>query len=499
MDPHSFTNTASLLGKKTKAGVSRRKALLGTAAAYIAGAAPVRARAVKRYDAIVIGAGLSGLHSAMLLEEQGLDVLTLEGRNRLGGRVYTLMGVPGQPEAAGELIGGNYARMLDTARRLDLDLIEPNRLGSTAEKVYHINGEFITPQQWPEHPMNPMKGEDRAILPDRMLWTLSHKNNPLSGKPLDDWIKPEYAQYDIPHSEYMKRYLGFDDETIRLMNVVIHTDHISNTSALHELRRYAVGEFNSKMSAARPDLPAVQQIKGGNSLMPKAMANSLKNGVELRKTVLAFEDMGDEVVVHCGDGTTYRAGKVICSIPYPVLRHVKFTPRLSARMASAVDEIDYGISIQVHFGIKREFWKDDGMPTSLWSDSPFERFVVLNRGPNNTPSSAIAFINGNEAYRYDFMDDKTAFDYTMKELIKVRPSVEGALDPLMVQSCHRNVHGAGDWVFWRPGQIQDYAPHMRAPHGNIHFAGEHTALLERGMEGAFESGERAAFDVLGSI
>ncbi|MEM7503999.1 MAG: FAD-dependent oxidoreductase [Pseudomonadota bacterium] len=30
----------------------------------------------------------------------------------------------------------------------------------------------------------------------------------------------------------------------------------------------------------------------------------------------------------------------------------------------------------------------------------------------------------------------------------------------------------------------------------MHFCGEHTALMERGMEGAFESGERAALDVL---
>ncbi|MFM8585164.1 MAG: FAD-dependent oxidoreductase [Gammaproteobacteria bacterium] len=28
------------------------------------------------------------------------------------------------------------------------------------------------------------------------------------------------------------------------------------------------------------------------------------------------------------------------------------------------------------------------------------------------------------------------------------------------------------------------------------FCGEHTAIMQRGMEGAFESGDRAAFDVV---
>jgi monoamine oxidase len=37
---------------------------------------------------------------------------------------------------------------------------------------------------------------------------------------------------------------------------------------------------------------------------------------------------------------------------------------------------------------------------------------------------------------------------------------------------------------------------MAAPHGRIHFCGEHTALANRGMEAAMESGERAAIEVL---
>lgn len=451
------------------------------------------------YDAIVVGAGLSGLHAAMLLEEQGKNVLTLEGRDRVGGRVYTLMDVPGKPEAAGELIGGNYARMLDTARRLKLELFEPKDYFGSPDRYYNIGGVNITKEEWPEHELNPMSGEDREILPDRMLWTLSHRNNPLSGKPLDDWIKPEYAQYDIPHDQYLRETLGFNEETIRLMNIVIHSDHISNTSALNELRRYAVNEFNGNMAKARPDLPAVQQVKGGNSLMVEAMADSLDNNVLLNKTVLSFDDDGKQVKVHCGDGTTYKARHIVNTMPYSVMQSVKFSPRLPQRTEEAIRDIKYGISIQVHFLIEKPFWEEDGLPKSIWSDSTFERFAILSKGEGDEPTSAIAFVNGDEAYKYDFMTDEQAGEYTMQELEKIRPSLKGALKPILVQSCHRNVHGAGDWVFWRPRHVSKYAPYMREPHGNIHFAGEHTALLERGMEGAFESGERAALDILDRV
>lgn len=476
-------------------GMSRRSALITGAAAIIAGAAPARAQTTKKYDAIVIGAGLSGLHAAMILEEAGLDVLTLEGRNRIGGRVYTLMDIPGKPEAAGEFIGPNYARMLDTAQRLNLPLIGPEEIAPSSTKYYRIKGQEILPDQWDSHKFNVLPDEHRDLLPDQLLSKLSNVNNPLSDKPLDDWLKPEYHKYDIPHSQYLREVLKLPQNIIDLMNVTIHSDHIDNTSAMNELRRYAVNEFNSKMGAANPDKPSWMQIEGGNSLMPAAMAKGLTNGVLQNKTVYGIDDVGDYVRIHCMDGTTYDARQVVCSVPHSVMRHMKFTNRLPTLMREGVREIDYGISIQIHYSIKKNFW-EDGRPMSIWSDDSFERFAVLRRGENGTPSSAIAFINGNEAYKYDFMSDKEAADYTTRELVKVRPSLEGALEPIMVQSCHRNIHGSGDWVFWRPGQVKKYANHMRDPHGNLHFAGEHTAIMERGMEGAFESGERAATDLL---
>lgn len=40
---------------------------------------------------------------------------------------------------------------------------------------------------------------------------------------------------------------------------------------------------------------------------------------------------------------------------------------------------------------------------------------------------------------------------------------------------------------------------VATPHGRLHFCGEHTAVSNRGMEGAMESGERVALEVMDSL
>jgi monoamine oxidase len=68
---------------------------------------------VRRRDVIVIGAGVAGLTAARTLKRRGLDVLVLEARHRLGGRIHTEH-IAGHPpiELGAEFVHGHHPLLM---------------------------------------------------------------------------------------------------------------------------------------------------------------------------------------------------------------------------------------------------------------------------------------------------------------------------------------------------------------------------------------------------
>ena len=54
------------------------------------------------------------------------------------------------------------------------------------------------------------------------------------------------------------------------------------------------------------------------------------------------------------------------------------------------------------------------------------------------------------------------------------------------------------YSFPAPGQITAFGPALREGIGRLHFAGEHTSIWIAWMNGALESGERAAREIMAS-
>jgi len=437
-------------------------------------------------DVVVIGAGLSGLHAAMLLEEQGLRGQVLEARKRVGGRVHTLNDIPGNPETGANIIAGSYARILNVAKQLKLDITPAAGLaGGRNNQLLHINGEFITHTDWANSGQNPFPDPLRQHPPERVLVT-SLQPNPLSTA--REWTLSENQPHDIPLSDHFVR-MGFNQ---RAQQLALHTDSYgSDAAGTTLLKRYHVmASFLDAIKTRKP----LMSIAGGNQRLPEAMAASLMTPVMLGKTVIAIEQDTDAITVHCRDGSSFRAAVAIAAIPFTALRDIKLTPDLPPLQRQAVEELRYNPAVLAHLIVKAPYWGE--RTPSIWTDRAIERILATSLDGTGEVTNATVWINGANAATVSAMNAKHQQEFILTELEAIFPGIGKKVELASIVDWAGDPFSKGTWADWAPGQISRFANDLATPFQRLHFAGEHTAKAHTGMEGAMESGERAAMEII---
>ncbi len=476
------------------ARINRRTLLkvMGSAP-LLAAAGPVRA--LNQSDVIVVGAGLSGLNAALLLENAGYKVQVLEGRNRIGGRVSSLRNIPGNPEVGGTAFSPGYARLVDAANKYGVGLIDITpTIPYFFDRQIHLQGELISKEDWPNSPLNPFPDQFKEAPPWAYLNMLMGGANPL--KSPDAWLSPDHAQLDISFHDWLNQ-VGQSDAIINLAY---------NTNPTHAMSAHGVSAlmalFASYFGGMQRQLTANNPIKGytaegGNQSIPEAMANALQNEVQLNTAVVGIRTDANGAEVHCKDGTIHRAKRVICSLPCSVLRRVKLDPVTTGAQDLGIRTLNSQMINQLHLVPKAPFWEKDGMSPSMFTDSLAGMVIAEHKGENPADITSLSvWLRGERAAWMDQVDTETAINAVIADLERMRPAAKGQLEFGGYKSWYRDEFSSGDWAVFRPGQVTAFAADLGKAHGRLHFCGEHTAVSNRGMEGAMESGERAALEVL---
>lgn len=467
--------------------LSRRKTLKWLAAAGGVAGLPASLTGCGRggpdADVIVIGAGLSGLNAAALLQEQGVDVLVVEGSGRIGGRVYTRDDLPGQPDVGGsEFSIDSYARIVDRVDRLGLRAV-PWR-GGNIDFGYHVNDQIVPPDAWPTSEFNGVEGPARKVPP--LFLSAMYFPRPLPLSTPEAWLEPDAAKFDVPFSNYLREN-GANAEALRLIEARAEADSLDDVSALWQMH---VQQFNVASGA----LTQLRNLEGGMSRFTDAMAGLLNREVRLNTKVTGIRSDQNGVEVRAQDGATLRAKFVICTMPLPLLRDVVFDPPLPGLQSEAVAQTPYTEHTDVFLDIKEPFWEEDGLPTSLWTDGKLGIALKMNSRSENGYLWVV--VAGRPSAPWRTMSDDDVMAAAIAELARVRPSTAGRVAPMAVQNWSTHPWTRGHLAYRAPGQIRKFGAVLTEPHLRTHFAGEHTAKLTMGMEGAMESGERAALEIL---
>ncbi|HWJ05615.1 MAG TPA: FAD-dependent oxidoreductase [Steroidobacteraceae bacterium] len=445
-------------------------------------------------DVIVVGAGLSGLMAAFELERAGCRVVVLEARNRVGGKILTFSGTQGAPEAGGNIIYGDYRRLLEIANTLGVVLEDQvPRLARHVGYTLVLDGQPISRKDWPNSPRNPFPPALREMMPWQYVPMLTSQENPL--RSTAGWYAPDKARLDVSMRDFL-RAQGATDAIIDLAYDTIPT-YGMNAKDVSALLMAYVSAYTSTQKNARP---VMYQARGGNQRIPEAMAGRLRSEVRFGQAAKAIRATDAGVEVHTTDGARYAAKACVCALPFATLREVDLEPSLTGAQARAVRTLPHQAIHQVALHVTRPFWETDGMEPSMWTDSHLGRVSAIYHGADaDEVSSLVVSAFGPAALHLDRLGQEAVARHVVAEIERMRPAAKGTLTVTAQHSWTKDRYAGGAWAYFHPGTVTKFLPAMNAPSGRVHFCGEQTALASRGMEGALESGERAAQAVVAQL
>ncbi len=443
---------------------------------------------------IVVGAGLAGLATAYELTEAGHDVTILEARNRAGGRVYTLRApfADGLYAEAGAMFAGGLVGWW--AERLGVELFRPEP--DDLAFLFHVGGRRLIasrdrPVDWPVE-LTPEERE-AGLRGMRQLY-LGQIVSELHDAREEGWPPEALREYDRLSLAEFLRSRGASEGAVALLRlgvIDLYGDGIETVSAANFLA-----------SAAAPPPEHRGQgglIKGGSDNFPRAFAAGLSERIYYGAPVVRIEQ--DETRVRAvfeqaGRHHAVEGDYLVCAIPFTVLRDVVISPPLSAGKRRAINELQYSSITRIYLQTRRRFWEDEGLSGAAFTDLPVPRVLVHPLGQRPTRGILEAHVGKGRARELALMSEEDRIALGLEEMERIHPGVRDHFEGGASHSWVDDPWTRGGYSSFAPGQMFDLLPHIAGAEGRIHFAGEHTSVYQASMDGALESGERAAQEVM---
>jgi monoamine oxidase len=473
-------------------------------------------------DVAIVGAGLAGLVAARQLVAAGKRPLVVEARDRVGGRLLNEeIGDGKVVEVGGQWIGPTQERLAALAADLGVGTFPTHDEG---RHLIEIDGKVAS-----------FSGALTDARPGLVL-ELSRAISPLAladfeqarGRldrmarevPLEEpWMAPRAAEWDgqtfaiwvgrNTHSEGARRLFELATEAVWAAEP-------GDVSLLHVLfYTHSGGGFNSLVGTgggAQQD-----RFHGGSQRLALLMAaelgdERLRLGAPVR--LVEHGEMG--VTIHAGrichpggyksapsenDGLVVSARRAIVAIPPTLAGRVAYDPPLPARRDQLTQRMPQGTVIKTMAIYERPFWRKQGLSGQATSDTGPARVVFDNSPPDGSPGVLLGFLEGRLARQWGARDAGERREAILAGHARLfgeraaRPErfIERVwAEEEWTRGCYGCLMTTGGWT--------EYGRALRAPIGPIHWAGAETATVWNGyMDGAVQSGERAATEVLSDL
>jgi monoamine oxidase len=447
-----------------------------------------------RKRVIVVGAGMAGLVAGYELHRAGHDPLILEARGRVGGRVHTIR----EPFSDG-LYGEVGAMRIPRTHDLTLaycDLfglrLNPFTIGNRQAWV-HLQGQRRRVAEVEADcdllPFDLAPAEQGKSVDT--LWTeaIAEIRSRLARGGEAAWIEIEREMDQYSTREFL-RFRGWSEGAIEMYGLLMFQEALMNSSFLEVLRE--------ELTNCYVDL---QQIEGGMDRLPKAFLPALSQRIRFGARMVAIDQNETSVAIHCqnaGGRFTVTGDYAIITVPFPALRHVEAIKPFSRPKQRAIRQLHYDASAKILMQCRRRFWEqDDGIfGGGTVTDLPIRCMFYPDHGRETGRGVILASYTWSEdAQRWGSLSPDERIVQALENVAQVHPQIREEFELGVSHMWHDDELAGGAFALFDPEQKTQLYQGIVATEGRVHFAGEHASLSHAWIQGAIESGLRAAREI----
>lgn len=443
----------------------------------------------RRADVVVVGAGLAGLSAATRLVDAGREVVVIEARDRVGGRVECIAPAGHAIDLGGAWVGADDRRAAELVRDLGLRTWPTHSVGAAV--VEDGPRRLDTRRYSMRHPLATLDYRRASRRLDRLARSVSPDSpwsaaaaSALDGESLEDWLGRSTRN-------------ARSRETLRGTVTNIFSAEPRDVSLLHALfylrSSGGLGPVLATVGGAQELL-----VEGGADRLPAGLADRLgPDAIELGSPVrrVARSPVGVRVE---SDRLAVEARVAVVAVPPALAALIDYEPALPGGRAELLRQMAPGDAIRVAAVYETAFWRDAGLVGEAWGATlPFS-FTHDVSPSSGTPGVLAAFFVGERARHIRALPPE-------RRRPVILTALAGCFGPQAMQPLVflERDWGREEWTrggycaSMGPGLWSRHGAALREPVGRLLWAGTETATEHAGyMEGALQSGERAAAEAL---
>ncbi|MCU1394657.1 MAG: monoamine oxidase [Ilumatobacteraceae bacterium] len=419
----------------------------------------------------MIGAGLAGLRAATDLVAAGREVLVLEGRDRVGGRVWSHRFDNGQiAERGAEFVDTNHPEVIALVADLGLTLADVTSGHDPNRRLLDVGGRAAP---FALH---------HSLLDDLARWEAALGRLAAVVDPEDPVGGPSAAALDeLPLSELVASLdLGLMARVA--IGREIRTEFMLGPDEISQL-------FAGWMTALHHRSPGGREayrIAGGNDQLATGLAGRLGDRVRLSSAVDLVEPETGRIVLV--DGRVIVAEHIVNTAPLPVLGRMWFD------MPFELSRVGYGLGGKISVQTSRRVWHDTGLDGSVDTERAWgQTWDGSDSQPGDTGVLTVLLSSHDGAAVVSVPE---TVGRVVDEADRFFPGVKGLAGERVRTDWTNDSFSLGCYATFGPGQLVEAWPFLRRTYGRMVLAGEHTDAFCGFMEGALRSGARAARQVL---